>query len=91
MISEFPIRSWMLLLEATSDEVDEPTEAETAAPEPDHGETILLELGSVVEKMRAYLHDGDTTDFAAGMEAGMARAADMIESAMKRASGGGER
>lgn len=78
----------MLLVEETLVEATEPDiTTSTHDPEP-HAPALIEELHGLLEKLVSYTHVGDDDpEFAAGMEAGMARAADMLEGALKRATG----
>lgn len=54
------------------------TEAVAAPPD-----TLLEDLENIIFKLRAFMESSDG-DYAFGVETGMARAADMIENALKR-------
>jgi hypothetical protein len=76
------MRSYIAASQQLTLEEDELTE--DAAPV-SHPDTTLLEhdLECIVFKLRAFLESSDG-DYALGVEAGMQRAADMIENVLRR-------
>jgi hypothetical protein len=79
------MRSYIMATEQLNHEVDEIIPLAETITQP--GRTLLEDLGDIVFRLRAFM-ESNGGDYGLGVETGMARAADMIENALKRHSQG---
>ena len=78
---EFIVATEMLTSPVQSDEPIALTEADVSHPIPDVA--LREDLDRIIFKLRAFMESAGG-DYSLGVETGMARAADMIENALKR-------